>query len=529
MSEQHYIITLKKGANKDEIFDEMSRDTSADSSVDSNVIPDRKVDTVDSRSSSKRVFEMALTDEEANKLRNDPRVGDLMLDFKWDDDWLDFERPHNPAGWGQSTAFGWRPDSTSSFRNNWGLIRHIESTNGWGTNRNDSRSTALYTGHLDGTGVDYIHQEGGIPRPGHEYLDDASGSNRLQTFQWNTLPNCSSAGTMSYTNNDAEIHATHCCGTAIGRHIGWGTNATVYVLDTGQISRAYWFDAIKEFHKAKTPDPITGVKRPTVVSASWGYKSYFSSITATYFRGSDVGHTASGRERAYGKIGDSGNKFNTWVYNLSAEVEEMQDEGVIYCKSAGNQYQKLCYSGDVDYNNYITRSFNYGGITAGQPHWYNRGAGNIGPDTIVCGNLSAQLSTWNSSSPYDEQCVSSSDKGPRVDLYVAGNNIVSGGTSSDTAYYSTSGTSMSTPQVAGMCTLLLQANPGMTPAQVREWFMNNAQLPPFHHGSTAENTPADFFVSDRGLMNGTGRVAYFPFNAHESKNFNANISGPISF
>ena len=49
MSEQHYIITLKKGANKDEIFDEISRDTSADSSVDSNVIPDRKVDTVDSK------------------------------------------------------------------------------------------------------------------------------------------------------------------------------------------------------------------------------------------------------------------------------------------------------------------------------------------------------------------------------------------------------------------------------------------------------------------------------------------------
>ena len=58
MSEQHYIITLKKGANKDEIFDEMSRDTSEDSSVDSNVVPDRKVDTVDSRSSSKRVFEI---------------------------------------------------------------------------------------------------------------------------------------------------------------------------------------------------------------------------------------------------------------------------------------------------------------------------------------------------------------------------------------------------------------------------------------------------------------------------------------
>ena len=76
MSEQHYIITLKKGANKDEIFDEMSRDTSADSSVDSNVVPDRKVDTVHSRPSSKRVFEMALTDEEANNYNPNAVVDD---------------------------------------------------------------------------------------------------------------------------------------------------------------------------------------------------------------------------------------------------------------------------------------------------------------------------------------------------------------------------------------------------------------------------------------------------------------------
>ena len=61
----------------------------------------------------------------------------------------------------------------------------------------------------------------------------------------------------------------------------------------------------------------------------------------------------------------------------------------------------------------------------------------------------------------------------------------------------------------------------------RAWFMNNAQLPPFHHGSTDENTPTDFFVSDRGLMNGTGRVAYFPFSAH--KPMTTQVSGNISF
>ena len=90
-------------------------------------------------------------------------------------------------------------------------------------------------------------------------------------------------------------------------------------------------------------------------------------------------------------IGDSSNRFNAQIYNLMAEVEEMQDEGVHYHKSAGNQAQKLCFSGDVDYNNYITRSVNSGGITAGNPIYYNRGAGNIGPHTIVCGNLDSAL------------------------------------------------------------------------------------------------------------------------------------------
>ena len=90
-------------------------------------------------------------------------------------------------------------------------------------------------------------------------------------------------------------------------------------------------------------------------------------------------------------IGDGANRFNANLYNLNAEVEEMQDEGVHYHKSAGNQGQKLCYPGDVDYNNYITRSVTSGGISPGNPIYYNRGAGNIGPDTIVVGNLDSAL------------------------------------------------------------------------------------------------------------------------------------------
>ena len=522
MSEAHYKIALKKGVDKEQIVDELTRDTTSDASVDSNVIPDRKVQFVDERKSSKRIVEMALRPEEVAKLRADDRIGDIEHPFEWSDDFLDYEL--NPrTNWT-------RASSSTANRNNWGLLRHIESTNGWGTNHTQSRSSEYYTGHLDGTGVDYIHQEGGIPRPDHEYLEDANGSSRLQQLQWNTLPNCSGAGTMFYNTNVDASHATHCCGTAIGKGVGWGTGATVYFHDLSFLNQSYWFDTIKEFHKAKSVDPVTGVKRPTVVSASWGYKANFSSITNIVFRGTNTGTTT--KDSDYGMIGDPSNRFNAAIYSLSAEVEEMQDEGVIYCKSAGNQYQKLCYSTDIDYNNYITRSVSTGGISAGSPVYYNRGAGNIGKDTIVVGNLDDSYSSTFAgiNNQNGEYTAGSSDKGPRVDIWAAGTNIVSGGTGATNSYYNNSGTSMATPQIAGMCTLLLQMNPGMTPAQVRAWFQNNAITGLMNQGSTNENDPATFFSgtnANYGLMNGPNRIAYWPFSAHRP--LTSTVSGNISF
>ena len=70
MSEKHYVIALEKGVDKDQIMDELTRDTTSDSSVSSS-IPDRQVQQVNARPSSKRLFEMELTDEEAVNLLND--------------------------------------------------------------------------------------------------------------------------------------------------------------------------------------------------------------------------------------------------------------------------------------------------------------------------------------------------------------------------------------------------------------------------------------------------------------------------
>jgi len=485
MSEKHYVVSLKKGVDKEQFLNELNTSTSITD------IPDRVVDNVNTRPSSKRMLEVSLTDEEATALLKDSRVGGVNEPLVWSDEWLDYE---------QSGTF--IRDNTSTSRDNWAFKRHIVETNPWGTGAQTSDLAGTYDYHLDGTGIDYIHQENKF-RFDHEEWQDKDGNSRLQQFQWNTLPNMGSLPTIDYSNSSgSNYHATHCCGTAVGKTYGWAKNANIYCLDMGAIGQSAWFDAIKEFHKAKNVNPLTGFKRPTVVSASWGYKSYFANITDINFRGSSVGSVKSSN---YGMLGDGSNRFNAQIYNLMAEVEEMQDEGVHYHKSAGNQGQKLCYEGDVDYNNYITRSVSSGNITAGNPIYYNRGAGNIGPDTIVCGNLDSAL--YSSS----EACESGSDKGPRVDVYAAGTNIVSAYNTSSTAVLNLSGTSMSTPNVAGMSCLVLQLNPGFTPAQLREWWHKNSLKGLLYQGSVDESTPATFFNNNRNLMSPdatSNRIAY---------------------
>jgi hypothetical protein len=511
MAEKEYIVSLHKGADKNLILSDLNRDTSLDDGIDSSVVPDRTVSIINTRPASKRMFHVSLTEEEAIALENHPNVGGLNTPLEWDDEWLDYEQEEN-----------WTRDNSSTIRGNWGLRRHIQESNLWGTGSQNVDPGGVYPYHLDGTGVDYIHQESKF-RFDHEQWQDRDGNSRLVPFQWNTLSGMSSIPTIDYTNTSgSSYHATHCAGIAVGKDYGWGKNANVYCLPMDIVSSSLWFDAIKEFHRTKETDPVTGVKRPTVVGASWGYKAYFTSMTAINFRGTDVGTV---KNNQYGMIGDSSNRFNANLYNLNAEVEEMQDGGVHYLKSAGNQGQKLCYSGDIDYNNYILRSVATGGVGSGNPVYYNRGAGNIGPDTIVVGNIDSAL--YSSS----EACQAGSDKGPRVDVYAAGTDIISATNSSSTAVANYTGTSMSTPQVSGMSCLVLQLNPGWSPAQLRKWWQDTSVKGLLFQGSVDENTPSTFFANSRNLMSPdatSNRIASFGFAAAYGLDVKLNNTGQVA-
>ena len=87
----------------------------------------------------------------------------------------------------------------------------------------------------------------------------------------------------------------------------------------------------------------------------------------------------------------------------------------------------------------------------------------------------------------------------------------------DAAYYANSdyrqcnisGTSMASPQVAGVAACILQMNPSWSPARVKQWLLDNA-------GSAILNTgTGNDWTNDRSLKGGDAKVLHMPFT--ESK------------
>ncbi|GLF93629.1 S8 family peptidase [Streptomyces yaizuensis] len=70
--------------------------------------------------------------------------------------------------------------------------------------------------------------------------------------------------------------------------------------------------------------------------------------------------------------------------------------------------------------------------------------------------------------------ASFSNFGTCLDIFAPGVSVTSAWSTNDTATNTISGTSMAAPHVAGVAALHLAANPGVTPAQVRDAIVNNA-------------------------------------------------------
>ncbi len=129
------------------------------------------------------------------------------------------------------------------------------------------------------------------------------------------------------------------------------------------------------------------------------------------------------------------------VQSLRDAVENSIDDGVVYAVSAGN------------------------GDFFGRPQDACDQSPGGAPSALTVG-----------ATEIDDDEASFSNFGTCVDILAPGVDIVSTWYTSDNASATISGTSMSSPHVAGAAALYLEANPGATPADVADALVSNATL-----------------------------------------------------
>ena len=500
MSEREYIVTLKKGVDYAAFNAEMIATTGAGD------IPGRSVTVANARPASQRNTHYMLTDAEAAALNNDSRVVacELRPDLRDDIEIVRFAH--------QTGDFTKTTDTRGEYVN-WGLRRVNEANNIY----YGYRASGNYNYTLDGTGVDIVIQDSGL-QIDHPEFQDSSGVTRVVQQDW--YSGFSGGGSMPaghYTDYDG--HGTHVAGIAAGKTYGWAKNAAIYAVKVAGLEGTSdpnsgipitdVFDVIKEWHAAKPVDPITGAKRPTIVNMSWGYTAAFADITGGSYRGTPW--TGTDRDTAKGMVGRlvSGfYRYPTRVASVDTDVEELIDAGVHVCISAGNYKQKIDVDGGADYDNYFTSSV-YG------TRYYHRGGSPHSQEAFIVGNIDTDLASNGR-----EQKATSSETGPGVNIYAPGTRIFSA-LSTTTAYTSgpypanndfnignLGGTSMASPQVAGVLALWLQVNPGATPAQALSYFTTESKTNRIYQ--TANNDTD--YTDDRSLLGSSNRYLWNKFN-----------------
>jgi subtilisin family serine protease len=326
---REYNVILKRDIDYDEFWNDIESDTDGGKLY----IPNRRVEFTNERPASLRQCWYLLTDEEAELLRQDDRVFDVEIPPEFRDDIVIMPKEIQIGNFTKTTS-----DSGAFL--NWGLIRSNDTTNVYSTG---TTTTENYKYSLAGGGVDIVIQDSGI-QVDHPEFQDKNGINRVQQINWDSY----SGGAFTQSANhyrDFDGHGTHVAGIACGKTYGWAKEARVYSQkiaglegagdsNTG-ISPTYAFDAIKNWHTSKA-----GI-RPTVVNMSWGYGTFYNSVTSVNYRGtsySDGSTTgnASYRQTTYGLVNNSGAYAgytyvsNVRVSSVDADVQEMIDAGIIF-------------------------------------------------------------------------------------------------------------------------------------------------------------------------------------------------------
>ena len=507
--EKEYIVVVHRGIDIEAFDAELAASSGA------GPIPNRSVDIANPRAGSKRMTHWMLTDEEASTLQNDERVLSVEIPPEQRDD-IELIKNASQTGVFYRTISGAALTTPS-----------IETTNVYGSNNTVAGD---YNYALDGTGVDVVIQDSGID-PNHPEWEDKDGVSRLQQIDWYTESGLPGTQSTNYYR-DADGHGTHCAGIAAGKTYGWAKGAHIYSQKLGGLetlsgsdgtgtSISDAFDAIRLWHNAKTNS------RPTVVNMSWGYGSNQTSdpISGTY-RGTawTYGVEYTDRGGLWAATGVSrlffgNNRVPVRVPSVDAEIEDMIDAGIHVCIAAGNNRYKADLPTGLDFDNEV--------VFSGGTYQYHRGSSPFSNEAFMVGNIDAEVNSGV------DRIAGSSTRGPGINIYAPGDNIMSTSSVLADAVYSLldypgnstykimsiGGTSMASPQVAGVCALHLQVQPDLTPGQLQDKVFSDTKNV---ISTTGSDTDYDDYINS--LLGGPNRMLY---SRHGSLNTWA-ITGTIN-
>ena len=490
---ENYIVLCKSYEDLQSLYEDM------ETPGGNLYIPDRAVECTNRRSISRNTIYL-LSESEAEQLRNDPRVqGVEKLD-------LVNEKTIEPRGWSQFSD-DWDKNTSGTetgTEKNWALRRCTmtsQSPTGWGYN-GLAVVTDTVVSMYSGYNVDVIITDGHLDPTHPEFTTnpDGSGSTRVRHLDWDMFNNPlygltsdlpTTRGSYIYGDGNGGFteygsdHGMHVAGTVSGNTQGWARGATIYNISpysTGNPNNSSYyynlFDYIRMFHRYKPINPITGRRNPTVVNASWGgFYSITASGASVVFRGQTVTTDASSNTTtdfqnwalpnnsttSNLRTAIHGNGVNSGFSRFYlADATDMIAEGIVLVTAAGNALEWFAKPGDQDYNNYIDDGV--------YTHFYCRG------DEKTYGGVSG-FAIGNLESYYIQLKRISSARGPGIDCWAPGSAIMSavheigdGGSTGKVddlrnpiyKLAKFNGTSMASPQVAGVLACLLEQNPELT-------------------------------------------------------------------
>lgn len=478
MSAKTYVVTLYKHEDLPDFYDEMKANGYQ-------VLLKRPLS---------RNTHYLMTEEQAVELRKDSRVWDVQLTpeelgmtIEKNLTLYTYQNEYNIGTSSDPETF-WKSGAYNHNYRQWGqqfcTRLGVATTPGkgkgtFGVGANGTLNDYV-TVYGNGKDVDVVIVDDPVSYDCEEWYSPSTGQNRFVQYQWfnelntyvasidddsETLP----VGTISYYDNAAnpEYHGVHVTGTVAGQFYGWANEANIYGLQIlGNMPSGHslpvllLFDYLRAFHAHK---PLVNGKRlPTISNHSWGYSYnlsgdypsgysigdvqfvYDSSTQTTYDSNNPnpSGWTIAGLSADFGVDGTT--KLNAPYAALEADCEDAINDGIILVGAAGNNNQLMVDQTDNRYGSFVS-------IGGSNYPMYQGSAPVNSPQFISVGAISNYA---------DFRRASFSNYGPKVDIWAPGQNIISSFNSSGFTdskyggapnyYYSISGTSMASPQVAGI-------------------------------------------------------------------------------